>query len=55
MPVLVKDVVQAVADARRTTTETITQIVQANMLELIRDDRRLSDMCVVLERWQSGG
>jgi TatD DNase family protein len=55
MPVLVKDVVQAVADARSTTPEAIIQIVQANMLELIRDDRRLSDMCVVLERWQSGG
>ena len=55
MPMLVKDVVQAVADARSTTPEAIIQIVQANMLELIRDDRRLSDMCVVLERWQSGG
>jgi TatD DNase family protein len=55
MPVLVKDVVQGVAEARRTTTESIIQTVQANTLELIRDDRRLSDKCVVLERWQSGG
>jgi TatD DNase family protein len=55
MPVLVKDVVQGVAKARRTTTEAIIQIIQANMQELIRDDRRLSDKCVVLERWQSGG
>ena len=55
MPVLVTDVVQAVAEARRTTTEAIIQIVQANMLELIRDDQRLSDIRVVLERWQSGG
>lgn len=54
-PVLVQDVVQGVAEARRTTTESIVQTVQANMLELIRDDRRLSDACVVLEKWQRGG
>jgi TatD DNase family protein len=54
MPVLVKDVVQGVAEARRTTTESIVQMVRVNMLELIRDDQRLSDMCVVLEEWQSG-
>jgi TatD DNase family protein len=52
MPVLVKDVVQGVAEARGTTMEAIIQAVQANLLELIRDDRRLSDACVVLERWQ---
>ena len=55
MPVLVKDVVQGVAEARRTTTEAIIQTVQANLLELIRDDRRFSDTCMVLEKWQSGG
>jgi len=55
MPVLVKDVVQGVAETRRTTTEAIIQTVQANLLELIRDDRRFSDTCVVLEEWQSGG
>jgi len=55
MPVLVKDVVQGVAEARRTTPEAIVQTVQANLLELIRDDRRFSDRCVVLEKWQSGG
>jgi len=53
MPVLVKDVVQGVAEARRTTTEAIIQTVQANLLELIRDDRRFSDTRVVLEKWQS--
>jgi hypothetical protein len=52
--VLVKDVVQGVAEARRTTTEAIIQTVQANFLELIRDDRRFSNTCVVLEKWQSG-
>ena len=54
MPVLVKDVVQGVAEARRTTTEAIIQTVQANFLELIRDDRRFSNTCGVLEKWQSG-
>ena len=53
MPVLVKDVVQGVAEARRTTTEAIIQTVQANLLELIRDDQRFSDTRVVLEKWQS--
>jgi len=53
MPILVKDVVRGVAEARRTTTEAIIQTVQANLLELIRDDRRFSDTCVVLEKWQS--
>ena len=55
MPVLVKDVVQGVAAARKTTAAAVVQTVQANLLELIRDDRRLSDTCVVLEEWQSGG
>ena len=55
MPVLVKNVVQGIAEARRTTADAIIQTVQANLLEFIRDDRRLSDMCVVLEKWQSGG
>jgi TatD DNase family protein len=55
MPVLLQDVVQGVAGARRTTTEAITQTVQANMWELIRNDRQLSDTCAVLEKWQSGG
>ena len=55
MPLLIQDVVQGVAEARRTTTESIIQTVQANVLELIRDDQRLSDICVVLEEWQSGG
>jgi TatD DNase family protein len=48
-PVLVKDVVRGVAAARTTTTESIIQTVQANMLELIRHDQRLSETCAVLE------
>jgi TatD DNase family protein len=52
-PVLVKDVVQGVAEARKTTAAAIIQTVQANLLELIQDDRRLSDACAVLEEWQS--
>jgi TatD DNase family protein len=55
MPALVKDVVQAVAEARGTTAEAIIQTVQANLLELIGDDRRLADARMVLEAWQSGG
>jgi TatD DNase family protein len=52
MPVLVKDIVQVIAEARRTTAEAIIQTVQANLLELIRDDQQLSDMRRVLEEWQ---
>jgi hypothetical protein len=55
MPVLVRDVVQAVAVARGTTAEAIVQTVQENLLELIRDDRPLSDARAFLEAWQSGG
>jgi TatD DNase family protein len=50
MPVLVQDVVRGVAEARGTTIESIVQTVQANMLELIRDDQRLSDTCALLEQ-----
>ena len=49
MPALLQDVVQGIAVARRTATESIVQTVQANMLELIRDDGRLSDMRATLE------
>ncbi len=49
MPGLVRDVVQGVAKARRTTAESIMQTVQANFLELMGDDQRLSDMCAVLK------
>lgn len=55
MPGLVQDVVRGVAEARGTTVESIIQAVQANMLELIGDDRRLSDVCAVLQQWQGGG
>ncbi len=53
MPVLVKAVVQGVAEARRTTTEAVIQTVQANLLKLFGDDRRFSDVRVVLEKWQN--
>ena len=53
MPALVQDVVQGIAEARRTTTESIVQTVQANLWELIRDDQRLSDMRAILAEWQS--
>lgn len=52
-PMLVQDVVRGVAEARGATTESILQTVQANMLELIRNDRRLSDTCALLEKWQA--
>lgn len=54
-PALVQDVVRGVAEARGTTTEAIIRAVQANMLDLIRDDERLSDVCLLLEEWHSGG
>ncbi|MGC9335675.1 MAG: TatD family hydrolase, partial [Anaerolineae bacterium] len=54
MPALIQWVIEGVAKARKTTAESIIQTVQANMLELIRDDPRLSDVCAVLEQGQSG-
>jgi TatD DNase family protein len=55
MPALVQDVVQGVAEARKTTAESIIQAVQVNMLDLIRNDQWLSDTCVVLVERQGGG
>ncbi len=49
MPVLIKEVVQGVAEARGTTPEAIVQAIQANWLALIGDDRRFSELCVLLE------
>jgi TatD DNase family protein len=43
MPVLVKDVLRGIAEARRTTAPAIAQAVQANLMELIRDDPWLTD------------
>jgi TatD DNase family protein len=48
MPVLVKDVVQGIADAKRTTAQAIVQAVQANLLELVRDDPGLAEKCAKL-------
>jgi TatD DNase family protein len=42
-PVLVKDVVRGIAEARKTTLEAVVQTVQANLAELIRDDPWLAD------------
>ncbi|NIV33937.1 MAG: hypothetical protein GWN58_32185, partial [Anaerolineae bacterium] len=49
MPALLQDVVRGIAMARGTTTESIVQMVRANMLDLIQDDQRLSGMRAVLE------
>ena len=50
MPILVKNIIQAVAEVRNTTVEVITQTVQSNLLRLTRDDPWLVDTCVkVLE------
>ena len=48
-PILIQDVVRGVAEARNTTAESIERTVQANLLELIRDDQHLSDTRAVLE------
>ena len=49
MPRLLQDIVQEIARARGATTESIVRTVRTNMLELIQDDRRLSDTRRVLE------
>ena len=43
MPLLVKDVVQALADLRQTTTQAIVQTVHTNFARLMRDDPWLSE------------
>jgi TatD DNase family protein len=43
MPILVRDVVQAVAEARETTVETIAQTVQSNLIGLFQGDPWLAD------------
>jgi TatD DNase family protein len=42
-PVLVKEVVRGIAEARKTTSEVIVQSVQANFVNLIRDDPWLAN------------
>jgi len=41
MPLLIRDVVQALAKLRKTTAEAIIQTVQTNFVRLVRDDPRL--------------
>jgi TatD DNase family protein len=47
-PVLVKDVVRGIAEARETTVEAIVQMVRANLTRLLRDDPWLTDRYVKL-------
>ena len=44
MPLLIRDVVQALAKLRKTTAEAIIQTVQTNFVRLVRDDPWLSDI-----------
>jgi len=56
MPVLLKDVVQGIAEVRKTTVEAIVETVQANLLELIRGDPWLIETHgKVLEEWRNDG
>lgn len=45
MPLLIRDVVQAIAELRKTTGQAIIQRVQANFVSLIQDDPWLSESC----------
>jgi TatD DNase family protein len=45
MPLLIKDIIKGIAEARETTMEAIIQTVQANLLRLTRDDPWLADTC----------
>lgn len=44
MPSLIKEVIQALAELKKTKMENIMEIVQANFLRLIRDDSWLSEV-----------
>ncbi len=44
MPLLIRDVVQGLAELRKTTVEAVIQTVQTNLVRLIRDDPWLSDI-----------
>jgi hypothetical protein len=46
MPMLAKDVVQAIAGVRKTSVEVIARPVRYNLLELFRDDPWLADTYV---------
>jgi TatD DNase family protein len=55
-PVLVKEVVRGIAEARKTTAEAIVQAVQANLTELIRDNSWLANIYAkALEEQPNGG
>ena len=44
-PILIKDVVQKLAELRKTKAEAIMETVQDNFIRLIRDDTRLLESC----------
>jgi TatD DNase family protein len=48
MPMLVKDIVRGLAEARKTTGKDIVQSVQANLVELLEDDPRLANLRAVV-------
>jgi len=52
MPLLIRDVVQVLAELKETTVESIVQTVQANLGRLIRDDPWLSDTYVYQISWR---
>ncbi len=45
MPLLIRDVIQMLAELRKTTTQVIIQTVWANLVRLIHDDLWLSASC----------
>ena len=55
MPLLVRDVVQALADLRKTTVEAIIEMVQNNFIRLIRGDPWLSDTYAKVFAGQGSG
>jgi TatD DNase family protein len=56
MPILVREVVQGIAEVRETSVEAIVQTVHTNLSQLIRDVPKLVDTCGrVLEEQHDGG
>jgi len=45
MPLLIRDVIQTLAELRKTTTQVIIETIQANLVRLIHDDPWLSASC----------
>ena len=55
-PLLIKEVIKGVAEARKTTMEAVIQTVQSNLLQLTRDDPWLADTCArILEEKAGSG